>query len=323
MVGKVDRRGRDYRALFDTMSEGFALCEPILSDGRLADYRIVEINPALQVMLGVGPEAAGTLLSDGAAFSRPWLAVCEQVLVKGDPIGFEFHNRNTGRWHEIRLTRVAKDRIAQFFFDITERKEAQEHQARLFDELNHRVKNSLTMVSGLLQMQGKDAPTPVREALAKAVSRVEAISEVHGSLYRGGRTTEIDFAQYLQTLCRRLQDFLLEGDRITIEVTAEAANVPIDQAAPLGMIVNELVTNAAKHAYPPPRAGRIAVELVQQSGALILTVRDWGGGAPKAAAGAAGGLGMKLVASLAHQVGATVSRLSGPGTGFELRLPAT
>jgi len=303
------------------MSEGFALCEPIWADGRLVDYRIIEINPALQAMLGVGPEAAGTLLSDGPIY-RPWIEVCERALVKGEPVGFEFHNQSTGRWHEIRLTRVAKDRLAQFFFDITERKEAQEHQARLFDELNHRVKNSLTMVSGLLQMQAKDAPGPVREALAKAVARVEAISEVHGSLYSGGRTTDIDFAQYLRALCGRLEDSLLEGDRIAIEIKAEPANIPVDQAAPLGMIVNELLTNAVKHAYPPPRSGVVAVHLRREAGNLVLSVRDWGRGTPAGEATEARGLGMKLIASLARQVGATVSRQKGPGTGFEIRLPS-
>lgn len=303
------------------MSEGFALCEPIWADGRLVDYRIIEINPALQAMLGVGPEAAGTLLSDGPIY-RPWIEVCERALVKGEPVGFEFHNPSTNRWHEIRLTRVAKDRLAQFFFDITERKQAQEHQARLFDELNHRVKNSLTMVSGLLQMQAKDAAEPVREALAKAVARVEAISEVHGSLYSGGRTTEIDFGQYLRALCERLEDSLLEGDRIAIEVKAESANIPVDQAAPLGMIVNELVTNAAKHAYPSPRSGVVAVSLGREADDLVLSVRDWGRGTPPAEATEPRGLGMKLIASLARQVGATMARQKGPGTGFELRLPS-
>jgi two-component sensor histidine kinase len=178
------------------------------------------------------------------------------------------------------------------------------------------------MVSGLLQMQAKDAPGPVREALAKAVARVEAISEVHGSLYSGGRTTEIDFAQYLRALCGRLEDSLLEGDRIAIEIKAEPANIPVDQAAPLGMIVNELVTNAVKHAYPPPRSGVVAVHLRREAGNLVLSVRDWGRGTPAGEATEARGLGMKLIASLARQVGATVSRQKGPGTGFEIRLPS-
>jgi two-component sensor histidine kinase len=170
-------------------------------------------------------------------------------------------------------------------------------------------------------MQGKDAPETVREALAKAVARVEAISEVHGSLYGGGRTAEIDFAQYLRALCGRLESSL-EGDRIAIEVKAEPANIAVDQAAPLGMIVNELVTNAAKHAYPSPRSGVVAVHLRREADDLVLSVRDWGRGTPAAEATEARGLGMKLIASLARQVGATVSRQKGPGTGFELRLPS-
>jgi two-component sensor histidine kinase len=306
------------------MSEGFALCEPIWRDGRLADYRIIEINPALQGMLGVGPEAAGTLLSEGGPVNRPWLEVCERVLLEGEPVGFEFHNRSTGRWHEIRLTRVAKDRIAQFFFDITERKEAQEHQARLFDELNHRVKNSLTMVSALLQMQARTAAPEAREALSRAVSRVAAISDVHGALHAGpgGGEAETDLAPYLETLCKRLEDSLVEGERIVIELTAEPVKVTVDQAAPLGMIVNELVTNSVKHAYPPPSEGVIAVRLARSPSGMVLTVRDWGPGVDKSAQPSiGGGLGMNLISSLARQIGATFTTRSGPGTTFELRLP--
>jgi len=303
------------------MSEGFALCEPVIEGGRLTDYRIIEINPALQAMLGVGPEVTGTFLSEGSPTPRGWLEVCERVLMKGKPVGFEFHNRGTGRWHEIRLTRVAKDRIAQFFFDITERKHAQEHQAHLFDELNHRVKNSLTMVSALLQMQARDAGPTVREALAKAVARVEAISEVHGSLYGGGHSTQIDFAAYLETLCKRLSDSLLEGDRIKIEVTAAPANVTVDQAAPLGMIVNELVTNAVKHAYLPAQGGVIAVALARDEVGLTLTISDQGRGLPTGMAASSHGLGMKLIGSLSRQIGASFSMRSQGGARFELRLP--
>ena len=83
--------------------------------------------------------------------------------------GFEFHNPTTGLWHEIRINRVDETRMAQLFFDISARKQAEEHQARLFDELNHRVKNNLTIVSGLLQMQARSGPREAREQLMKGL----------------------------------------------------------------------------------------------------------------------------------------------------------
>ncbi|HZK98533.1 MAG TPA: PAS domain S-box protein [Caulobacteraceae bacterium] len=123
-----DRTERDlaYAALFDTMAEGFALCDPISDDaGRLTDYVIIDMNSALRGMLGVGTEVIGAKLSRTGPPYPPWLAVCDEVFRTGRPTTFDFHNRATGRWHEIRIGRVAENRLAQFFFDITERKRAE------------------------------------------------------------------------------------------------------------------------------------------------------------------------------------------------------
>ncbi|MHB8530784.1 MAG: sensor histidine kinase [Caulobacteraceae bacterium] len=319
-AGAPGQRDWQYRALFEAMSEGFALCEPIWDGkGKLVDYRIIEINPALQAMLGVGPEVAGRRASEGPPLPSAWLAVCERAFRGGESVGFEFHNANTGRWHEIRLTRVTEERLAQFFFDVTERKEAEAHQAQLFDELNHRVKNSLAMVSGLLRMQAKAASPALREHLKKAVARVEAIADVHGALYQGGRKTRIEFASYLNLLCERLQASVLDG-RVRIEVKAQPEDVSIDHAAPLGMIVNELVTNAAKHAYPAPARGVIDVCFERTGDSLTLSVADDGPGPPKDKAGA-GGLGMRLVKSLVAQLGGRLTISGPPGARFAVRLP--
>jgi two-component sensor histidine kinase len=305
------------------MSEGFALCEAIWDEaGALADYRIIEINPALQAMLGVGPEVTGTRLSDSGSKDARWLAVCQRAMATGEPVGFDFHNQATGRWHEIRVNRVASDRMAQFFFDITERKRAEARQATLFDELNHRVKNNLAIVSGLLTLQAQGAEPHVRQHLMKAVDRVQSISEVHGSLHKGDRTEDLDFGPYLEQLCQRLAVSLGEDGRISIAVAAQSAAISIDHAVPLGMAVNELVTNAAKYAYPPPKKGLISVFFARDGDELLLTVRDTGKGLPQGAEKRAKGLGMKLVRSLVAQVGGELEAETGPGAAFTIRLPA-
>jgi len=319
------QRERDlhYAALIRSMSEGFALCEAIWDEaGALADYRIIEINPALQAMLGIGPEVTGTRLSDSGSKDARWLAVCQRAMATGEPVGFDFHNQATGRWHEIRVNRVASDRMAQFFFDITERKRAEARQATLFDELNHRVKNNLAIVSGLLTLQAQGAEPHVRQHLMKAVDRVQSISEVHGSLHKGDRTEDLDFGPYLEQLCRRLAVSLGEDGRITIAVAAQSAAISIDHAVPLGMAVNELVTNAAKYAYPPPQKGSIRVCFARDGDELLLTVRDTGKGLAQGAEKRAKGLGMKLVRSLVAQVGGELEAETGPGAAFTIRLPA-
>ena len=257
--GALVERNLQYDSLFDTMSEGFALGEAIWSDeGRLVDYLILEINPALLRMLGRGPEMAGSKFSSMSGRARGWLALCERVLRSGAPESFEFQAPAGGRAYEIRVSRISESRMAQFFFDVTHRKAAVARQAEMFEELNHRVKNNLALVASLLQMQARGADPAVRDQLTKAVDRVQSIAQVHQALYRGSSNDDIDFGTYLEDLCASLSRSLMADGRITLDVEAEAVDLPIDTVIPLGMVVNELVTNAIKYAYPPPETGLVS-----------------------------------------------------------------
>jgi two-component sensor histidine kinase/PAS domain-containing protein len=309
-----------YRTLFQATSEGFALVQAIRdAAGALVDYRILEANPAILRMLGAPPSIVGrTGREVFPQVSEAYLAACDRAL-RGDPITFEFQSRASGAWYEVHLSHVTGDQLAQVVIDITDRKKADVRQAELFDELNHRVKNNLAMVSSMLALQARMGDGGrVREHLTKAVDRIQAIAEVHGSLYRTSRKDDVDFAAYLQDLCARLASSLLDGDRIRIEVSAEPAAMPLDRAVALGIVVNELVTNAAKHAYPAPAEGLIEVRLEHAPPGLLLCVADDGLGLP--ADLPTGGLGMRLVRSLVQQIGATLEIERSPGAVFRIRL---
>jgi two-component sensor histidine kinase len=316
-------RNLQYDALFETMSEGFALGEAIWSDdGRLIDYLILEINPALQRMLGAGAEMVGSRYSDRFREGGRWIALCERVLRSGTPESFEFEAPAGGRSYEIRISRMTDSRMAQFFFDVTDRKAAQARQAEMFEELNHRVKNNLSLVAGLLQMQARAAEPAVHDELMKAVDRVQSIAQVHQALSRGVRHDDIDFGTYLRDLCSSLSRSLLADGRITLAVEAETVNLPIDTVIPLGMVVNELVTNAIKYAYPPPQTGLVSVNFRRDGDRLRLAVGDGGRGLPKAPEITAGGLGMTLINSLVGQVHGELVVRQTPGATFEITLPA-
>ena len=311
-------------ALLENMAEGFAMCEAIWdADGRLSDYTILEMNSALLRMLEVGPEAVGTKLSDSGRDRSEWLRLCEGVLKSGKPASFELHTHSRDLWHEIRVTRVTGQKMAPIFFDTTERKRAEHRQASLFDELNHRVSNNLMLVSSILEMKARETDSDAaRHQLRRAVRRVESIGQVHRALYRGGHTEVVDFSAYLGELCGAVEATLIQDKRIEISVESEPASVPVDTAIPLGMVVNELVTNAVKYAYPPPARGRIGVRSSRDGDALVLSVRDFGRGLPNGAgAQRGGGLGMKLVKSLVSQVKGELVTTGPPGAGFEIRVP--
>jgi two-component sensor histidine kinase len=318
---RLAERELRYRTLFEATSEGFALVQAIRgADGALVDYRILEANPAILRMLGAPPSIVGkTGREVFPQVSEAYLDACDRAL-KGEPITFEFQGRASGAWYEIHLAQVTDDQLAQVVIDVSDRKKADARQAELFDELNHRVKNNLAMVSSMLALQARMGDgVRVREHLHKAVDRIHAIAEVHGSLYRSSRKDDVDFAAYLQDLCRRLSSSLLEGDRVRLHCHVDPAVMPLDKAVALGVVVNELVTNAAKHAYPEPAGGPIEVKLVHAAPGLLLSVGDVGCGLPPETPST--GLGMRLVRSLVQQIGATLEIERGPGAVFRVRLP--
>jgi two-component sensor histidine kinase len=315
------RHSLHYATLFETVPEGFAICEGILDgDGRLVDYIVLEINPALQRLLGVGPDAVGSRLTDSPGDWSRWLKVCERVLTSGESVTFERFNRDSKLWHEVRLSRLTDTRIAQFFFDITDRKVAETRQAELFSELNHRVKNNLAMVASLLQLQARGARDEVRTELNKAAARVQSIADVHGALMREVDAEEVDFGAYLQDLCASLTRSLVIQPGVTLTVEAQSANLPVEAAAPLGMVVNELVTNAVKYAYPDGATGSIDIRFKREGKHLLLTVRDDGRGLSDENPNRDGGLGMRLVRSLVDSVGGQLEVNGANGACFDIRL---
>jgi two-component sensor histidine kinase len=319
----LSERNLTFDAIFHTMSEGFALCEAIRDqEGKLTDYVVLEMNTALQAMLGVGPDVVGGRLSDAGGDWGEWLAACDRVLRTGIPLAFERHTPATGRWHEVHVTRVTPTRMGQLFFDVTDRKAAQARQAEMFDELNHRVKNNLGIVIALLNMEGRAGSPALRTALGKAVDRVQSIAAVHESLSAQHRSGEVDFGGYLRNLVDRLSKSLIGDGRIAIEIEACSSTLSVDHAVALGIVVNELVTNAVKYAYPPPREGSIRISFQPMERGAKLTVSDSGRGLPADFTGAGGGLGAKLVKSFVAQVGGDLTIHHQPGATFEIRLPA-
>src|SRR5258707_7930829 len=126
--------------------------------------------------------------------------------------------------------------------------QALEHQAMLTREMSHRVKNSLASVVGLLRVQGRNAQSEeVQSALKDAASRITTIAQVHDHLWRSTRIGFVDIADFAGELCRKLQE-TSPGHKLHFKF----GNLMIsaDKAIPLGLLINELVTNAAKHAYP-------------------------------------------------------------------------
>jgi two-component sensor histidine kinase len=196
-----------------------------------------------------------------------------------------------------------------------------EHQL-LLQELNHRVKNNFQMVASLLEMQrhrAKDGATA--SALEDAVRRVRSMAQAQTALYHDPtKVADVDMRGYLNGLCASLADSLLLTGEVRLECDSESAMISRDRAVAVGMVVNELVTNAAKYAFPEGSAGVVKVSFAKAPGGWRLVVSDDGVGMVGVKAGK--GLGKRIIEAFAQQAGGAISAGEGPGTTVILDLPA-
>ena len=199
--------------------------------------------------------------------------------------------------------------------------EALKHQALLTREMSHRVKNSLASVVGLLRVQARSAESQdVKNALHDASLRVSTIAEVHDHLWRSSHIGYVELADFMTELCKKLQGNT-EGH--ILHCYADPMLVAADHAIPLGLLVNELVTNAVKYAYPEG-SGDIEVSAREIDGHLHIEVSDHGVGLPEGfdIDQPRASLGFKVVTGMVRQLqGDLTLSQDRPGTRFLLDLP--
>ncbi len=223
-------------------------------------------------------------------------------------------------------------RLVGAIFDITDRKQAElegaaarERTEILFREMNHRTKNNLTIVASMLHLQASAAKQNIdlRNHLDAARERISIIAELHTSLYQGTTLGEIDFADYIRNLCTHIETSLFSAEKgIAFVVNTDEVSLSADIAVPLGLVVNELATNAVKHAFADNASDpRIEVSARQHDGNLVVCVRDNGRGMPTNGSSPKQGLGSRLIDAFVQQVGGQLTVLRNGGTGFEIVVP--
>jgi PAS domain S-box-containing protein len=197
--------------------------------------------------------------------------------------------------------------------DITERKRTDEslraslrEKEVLLKEIHHRVKNNLQVISSLLSLQAEYLTDErMLRIMRESQSRVKSMALVHEKLYQSHNLAEIDFGDYVRVLVMQLfRSYGVPQDSVQMVITADTVALGVDLAIPCGIIVNELVTNALKYAFPDGRDGKVEVELRSiPPGMIRLAIRDNGVGLPQDMEfHTAGSLGLTLVRMLTDQV---------------------
>lgn len=193
----------------------------------------------------------------------------------------------------------------------------------LLREIHHRVKNNLQVVSSLLDLQSSAIVDPsAREIFKQSQNRIGSMALIHEQLYQTSNLAHIAVGPYIEKLTYHLQaSYSTCSDRTALHLEVDESSLEIDQAVTCGLIVNELVTNALKHAFPADHGGvaDVRVAFNRTDGGYRLVVTDNGRGFRReAAAGALRGLGLSLVATLVQQLRGTMDIRSDRGTEFRI-----
>jgi two-component sensor histidine kinase len=279
------------------------------------------------------------------------LGLSEEVIVEGvqilkqcqetaEPITFEkvFPHQGVDYCFLVSISHIpsghridAPARFAVTAFDITPRKQAEEQikeslkeKETLLQEIHHRVKNNMQVIISLLNLQSSSIRDEKMRLLFKeSSSRVNAMALIHNHLYQSASLSEIDLDQYFKSLSASLIS-MYRAPGVDIRVDANHIKLNMDQAIPCGLIINELVSNALKHAFPENRAGQVRIEARKaDSGHYILNISDNGVGLPEEVLhGEIESLGLKLVRGLAeNQLGGSYSVKHNQGTCFTIEIP--
>ena len=257
-------------------------------------------------------------------------------------VHFEFrHCRADGSIRDVevfssKIEMGGKDILHSIIHDISERKVAEgrvknslAEKEVLLKEVHHRVKNNLMTLIGLIKMQeAKANNVTFSELLQELESRVRAMAQVHESLHKSKDLARVDLQDYIETMSAHIRAQCESERDIRFSLQAAGVDVGLDIAVPCGLILNELITNAFKHAFPAGRPGsgkgkcEIKVIVNQKGGMNTLTVADNGVGLPadldweKSET-----LGLRLIKMLSQQINGSIELNRSVGTAFRLQFP--
>ena len=307
-------------------AEGLAICRTKAPDCVLLDYKLPDMT-GLEFLAQLCPESS-VATPEFAVVMLTGLA-SEQVAVQAMKSGAQDYlvkdsitaeglslaiRKATEKVHLIRALKAERDLLARSLAE----KEV------LIQEVHHRVKNNLAVIASLLRLQASRTQNEgLAAALRESQHRVESMALIHEQLYGDGNLQEVDLARHAALLAGSLfHSYGVDPARISWRVDVEPFSLGVGQAIPVGLILNELISNALKHAFPDGRGGSVKIEGSRAQGRIHLAVEDDGIGAP------AGievvrpeSLGMQIIQILTRQLKGTFEVACGRPAKFKISFP--
>jgi two-component sensor histidine kinase len=213
-------------------------------------------------------------------------------------------------------------------FDVTDRRMAEEklraslhEKEALLKEVHHRVKNNLQVISSMLSLQSMSRNDSATVSLLReSQDRVRSMALIHEQLYQASDLARIDFGRYVDSLTANLLRSYTAGGTVKLNIDVHDILLSIDLAIPCGLIINELVSNSLKHAFPERSGGIITVAMHRDGPEYILVVSDDGAGMPRHVDGAsAESFGLQLVDTLVGQLEGSIGFAGDSGTSYTIR----
>lgn len=322
-----------HRSLIDKAFDGIYL---------IRDRRFVYVNPRFTEITGYGLEDVSSADFDMGILVTPQSrGVFEeryQARLRGETIPDQYQfqiQSKDGRIKELELSTVSLGSqshvvVLGIMRDITERKrdeqklrDALQEKDVMLREIHHRVKNNMQVISSLLRLQARVIPDPaIQSALNASQERIRSMALIHEKLYKSENLSRINFGDYIRDLVNRLL-FMAGGTAASVdfEIDADDVELDINQAIPCGLIVNEIVSNSLKHAFPDGRSGTVRVEMrKEEPSRLKLMIRDDGIGLPESLdIRNPSTLGLQIVSDLVGQLDGTMDVERREGTAFTIQ----
>ncbi len=334
---EIARREREFRLVVEEAVDGFVA---MTSAGR-----IVEFNGRAEQMFGWSrDEAIGQFVSELLIPARYRDAHPQGLLgfVSGGPssvldreVEIEGLHRD-GHEFPVMLTISSvwfdnEWRFNTFIRDLTQAKAAEQllmdalsDKEMLLTEVHHRVKNNLQVISSFLRLQSRAlSDSPASDALQQSEKRVLSMALLHEHLYRTPNLGHVDFGDYVRALAADLlETYGHTGDPPAIAIDVNLPGLKVETAVPLGLLLNEAITNALKHAFADGRQGHISVHLSRDRAKGMLRVTDDGVGFPASVAESPSTVGLQIIQSLIRQLGGRARFETGGGTRLILEFVA-
>lgn len=301
------------------------------------NHQVIWMNKAMANRLKVSPDSAlGCKCYEAVHNTKEPITGCphEKLIQDGKEHTGEVYEKNLNGYFLVTAAPI-KDQSGNILGDvhiardITERKKVEKKlenslndKEMLIKEIHHRVKNNLMIISSLLSIQARYIKDKeIQNIFKESQSRARSMALIHEKLYMNDDNKKIDFGSYIHELINELfRTYADQPGNVFLELEIDSYKLDVNTAIPLGLVINELVSNSLKHAFPDNRTGIIKVEFHRENNEFILTLSDDGIGLPEGfKIENANSMGLILVKNLVEQVDGILELVRKPGTKFTIR----